>query len=164
MDASLRPASIVLIGRNFEVSGRLLTASGERVSDHLNQPRSMVILVDAEVQGPEGFVTRAEDIAVGRTDILLAVPVEEAPPADDEYGPLLVSKARQRARMVVGEWVVDGNIHISADGNVERFINTGVNEFIPVTDVKLVGQGTTRQLPLVLVSRSHLALIVGAPS
>lgn len=160
--ADSNAASLVLIGRNFEVSGTVTVGPGERVSDHLNQPRSMLILEGCEVETTAPFVTHAADIAVNRADVLMAIPVEETSP-DEEYGGLLIPKPRRRARLLVGDWVVDGDLHISADGSVERFVNTGTTEFIPVTDCVLTGPDGARRLPLVLISRSHLAAIAGAP-
>jgi hypothetical protein len=155
-------ASLILIGRDFEVSGRVQQGIFQRLSDFLNQQRAMVILEQAEIESGVPFVGRADDIAVRSSEILFAVPLEEKPPTNDAVD-RVIPKARTRALMLVADWILEGNLHISADGTVERFLTAGTQEFIPVTDCALSRRsGENRSLPLILVSRSHLTLIVGA--
>jgi len=153
----VRAPSVVIVGRGFEAWGRLPLVGRQRVSDHFNERRTMLILEGAQLEGCAAFDTSADELAINRDDVLLVVPVDEPDlviPAAS-----IVVKEKHRVRLLVGAWVVEGNIHVIPDLSVERFINMGHGEFMPLTDARLVGPDTERTERLALVHRRHIRLL-----
>jgi len=149
--------SVVIVGRGFEAWGRLPLMGGQRVSDHVNERRTMLILESAQLEGCPSFASAADELAINRDDILLVVPVAE--PTATGAVPHLVHKEQHRVRLLVGDWVVEGDIHVTPELSVERFINMGHGEFMPLTAARLTGPDTERVETLVLVHRHHIRLL-----
>ncbi|MFN2452096.1 MAG: hypothetical protein ABR541_07070 [Candidatus Dormibacteria bacterium] len=149
--------SVVIVGAGFEAWGRLPLIGGQRVSDHFNERRTMLILESAQLEGCPTFDNAADELAINRNDILLVVPVAE--PVATGAAPHVVHKEQHRVRLLVGDWVVEGDIHVTPELSVERFINMGHGEFMPLTDVRLNGPDTERVEDLVLISRRHIRLL-----
>jgi len=153
-----QPPSVVIIGDGFEALGRLPLIGRQRVSDHFNEQRTMLILEGAEIEGTERFDKEADELAINRSEILLVVPVEEQH-TGDSVAANIAMKELHRVRIMVGDWVVEGDIHVLPEVSVERFINVGHGEFMPLTNVTLSGPGTERHEQLVLVSRLHIKML-----
>lgn len=156
-DASPGP-SVVLIGIGFEAYGRLPVAGSQRVSDHFNERRSMLVLEDVQLERCDAFASTAHEVAVSREDVLLVVPVVE--PGGEPASARMVPKERRRVRMLVGDWVAEGDIHVVPRTSVERFVNTGQGDFVPLTRVRVIApDGSAREEDFVLVHRRHLRLL-----
>lgn len=159
-----RIPSVVVIGHGFEVLGSMPVGGSQRVSDHLNERRAMLILEEVELEGCDHFATRSADIAINRRDILLVIPFNEA---EGDAMDRRITKTRHTVRMLVDEWIVEGVVHLLPEHTLERFINIGQGEFIPVTDAILSGPSGDRAQPLVLVARHQVQLLIAvsaAPS
>lgn len=149
---------VAVVGNGFEALGRLPLAGREGVSDHFNERRTMVILEKVELEGCDQFDTAADELAINRTEILLVIPVEESH-TGDAVTASLVLKEEHRVRLLIGAWVAEGNIHITPELSMERFINMGHGEFMPMTHARLTGPGGERTEQLVLVARAHIRLL-----
>lgn len=149
--------SVVIVGEGFEASGRLPLQGGQRVSDHFNERRTMLILESAQLEGCPTFDQAADELAINRDDILLVVPLAE--PTSSGATPPMVHKEPHRVRLLVGDWVVEGDIHVTPEVSVERFINMGHGEFMPLTNARLTGPDTERGEEVVLIHRRHVRLL-----
>ncbi|GAC1339159.1 MAG: hypothetical protein NVSMB29_06050 [Candidatus Dormibacteria bacterium] len=155
--AGVPAPSVVIVGRGFEAWGRLPLIGGQRVSDHFNERRTMLILESAQLEGCPTFDSAADELAINRNDILLVVPVAEAKASATATH--VVHKEQHRVRLLVGDWVVEGDIHVTPEQSVERFINMGHGEFMPLTHARLTGPDTERIEELVLIHRRHIRLL-----
>ncbi|TMC50727.1 MAG: hypothetical protein E6J14_03980 [Chloroflexi bacterium] len=148
---------LTLIGSDFIVRGRLLRSGVQRVSDHLNESsgRPMLVLGDATLEGAEGFGTDLSEVAVTTSQLLFVIPDKERPPLVE----LRVAKQRRRMRMLVGDYIVDGDMHMVPDITVERFVNMGGSEFLPVTDAEIIGTEMERREAMLLVRRHAIRML-----
>ena len=154
------PSTIVVIGRNFEVSGEIAEPPVNRLSDQLNEVRRMLILDNVELEFPRDVIHRAADIAINRDQVQMVIPIRETTLASNESE--RVPKTIRRVRIFVGDHVVEGDLHI-AEGSVERLVTAASVEFLPVTDCTLQSSDKTRDFDLILVSRAHISVLIGAP-
>jgi hypothetical protein len=149
---------VVVIGEGFEALGRLPLVRRERVSDHFNERRTMLILEGAEIEGSALFDRDADELAINRSEILLVVPIEESYTSDGAEVQAAM-KETHRVRLMVGTWVVEGDIHVTPEVSVERFINMGHGDFLPLTRVVLSAADAERNEHLVLVSRTRIKML-----
>lgn len=153
--AALRPL-VEVIGRGFVARGRLLEAHG-RVSDHLNERRSMIFLADCELRGLAEFPVTGRAIGINRDDIVVVVPLEESLIQADSA--LRVDKERVFVRLLVDGWRIQGLVSLVPGVSLERFVNVGHESFIPLVDASLVGAHDERTVPVALVRRGAIRLL-----
>lgn len=156
IDPILTP-TVEVIGEGFRVTGHLVRATGQRVSDALNECERMLILTLATVEGVADLPTSANEVGINIDTIDLVIPVEEAFIRD----PLrVIEKVRQPVALQVKGWTLTGEVSLVRGVTLERFVNVGHEEFFPVTDAVLVGPEGGRRAPVVLVRRHSVGVLI----
>lgn len=148
---------VEVIGRDFVARGRLVEAHS-RLSDHLNERRSMIFLDEVRLEGISAFAVAGCPLGIHRDDILFVVPVEEILGRDDAV--LRVAKEQVAVRLLVDEWRCEGRLSLVPGVSVDRFVNVGHEAFVPLTDARLRTARQTRTEAVVLVRRSAIRLLV----
>lgn len=146
---------VEVIGLGYQARGRLLNSARQRVSDHINEQRHMLLLADAHLEGIPAFGTGASELGVSRDEAILVLPTHEPVESRD----LRIVKERHRVRVVAGEWLIQGDLHVVPGVALERFVNVGQEDFIPITDATIEGPDGERQVSTVLVQRHHIRLL-----
>lgn len=158
--ANTVPSELKVTCEGFEVTGTVYVPSFQRTSDFINNQRHSFVVSNATVSGTDRFGTQFPEILLIRDQILFFhLPQNNSRGGAPGEFP---ARIRHRVRCIVGDWTVEGDLHLSDLADMHGFFNVSRSAFIPLTDVVLDGPLGHNEASALLMSQLKLIAVASA--
>lgn len=156
-----------LVTRFGIVEGVLRTSPMLRVLDDINVMSRNFITLHSPVTYTEDWPDDGGPLAVNRSSVLFVVELEPPPPRPG--GPMageLTRFTRAPLRLRVGEFTIEGFVHVPPGGNAMSRLYQDSRPFLAVTSARIQGPSVEDEIGFVAVHRSHVlaAQVLAAPA
>lgn len=140
------------------VEGHLNSSSMIRLLDDLNVVNHAFRTIQSPVVDNEAWAVTDGPLAVHRDSILFVTEREDAPPLPlNRQGAIEAARhTRAALRLWVGDFVIDGFVHVAPGGTPLSRLYQGQRPFLALSSATVIGPDGTVETPFIAVNRSHV--------
>ena len=140
------------------VDGLIRLGLGARTQDELNQAARSFLTLSSPLLVSGDLTLGQGPLSLHKPSILFALELQELgiPPGNMDTEPLIRRFARASVRLRVGEYTLEGYVHVLPGGDALARFNEANHLFVALTSVKVVGPGVDFSTPFLAVNRSHV--------
>jgi hypothetical protein len=165
-EAVAQLVAVEMVGPNLRMSGSINIGQFRRLSDFLNNFEGLVPVREATILRRTGEATqvRTQSIWVAPTEVTLFAQTEEQ--AAQSASDLQVPKVAVPLVVVTPGHTLTGEVYITPDADLGRFIESPSPTFVAMTDVRtrsLADRRVTTRYDFAVLNRRHIVAATQLP-